>query len=106
MLVQIVVVTSVTELSIMPVFAVIHPASSLPARALADASRLATISTPIIYAGVMRPDIVARDEATHLAQRDLLTLVSQRPFLAEHLQPCSEARDGWGPAPPGCSSFR
>jgi diguanylate cyclase (GGDEF)-like protein len=95
-LVQIAVVISLVEIAIMLVFAVIPHALSPTAEAVVDAFCLVVISTPIIYVWVIKPFIVARDEATHLAQRDHLTLVSNRLFLAEHVKRCSEACARWG----------
>lgn len=95
-LVQVAVVISLTEVAIMLVFAVVQPALSPPAEALVDASCLVVIATPVLYAWVIKPFMLARDEATHLAQRDHLTLVSNRLFLAEHLKRCSAVCNRWG----------
>ena len=80
----------------MLVLAVIPHALSPTAEAVIDGFCLVVISTPIIYAWVIKPIIVARDEATHLAQRDHLTLVSNRLFLPDHVVLCSEACAKWG----------
>jgi diguanylate cyclase (GGDEF)-like protein len=65
-----------------------YPLSPM-AEALVDAALLVVLSTPILYLWVIRPFIVARDDADRLAQRDHLTLVSNRLYLVKHLERCS-----------------
>ena len=90
-LVQIAIVISVVELFTMLVLALIPHNLSPLVEAVTDALGLVIISTPFIYAWVIKPFIVARDEADHLAQRDHLTLVSNRLYLMEHLERCLAA---------------
>ena len=90
-LLQIAIVISLVELPITVALAPAVQAFPLPVEAAVEALVLAAISTPIIFTWVIKPFIVSRDEATHLAQRDHLTLVSNRLFLAEQLKRCGEA---------------
>ena len=80
----------------MLVLAMIPHALSPTAEAAIDAFCLVVISTPIIYAWVIKPFVVARDDAMHLAQRDHLTLVSNRLLLSDHVKRCSDACARWG----------
>jgi two-component system cell cycle response regulator len=90
-LVQIAIIISLVELFTMLALAVIPHHLSPLVEAVIDALSLVIISTPFIYAWVIKPFIVARDEANHLAQRDHLTLVSNRLYLMEHLERCFSA---------------
>jgi len=87
-LIQIAVVISLVETAIHFLFQIIPHTLSAPADAALDASLLVVAATPIIYVWVIRPFILARDEAAHLAQRDHLTLVSNRLYLLDHLEKC------------------
>jgi two-component system cell cycle response regulator len=87
-LVQIAIIISLVELFTMLALAVIPHHLSPLVEAVIDAVSLVIISTPFIYAWVINPFIVARDEAHHLAQRDHLTLVANRLYLIEHLERC------------------
>lgn len=49
------------------------------------------LTTPIIYLWVIKPFIIARDKAAHLAQHDPLTHVSNRLYLLENLERCLAA---------------
>ena len=90
-LVQIAIIISLVELFTMLALAVIPHHFSPIFEAVIDASGLVILSTPFIYAWVIKPFIVARDEANHLAQRDHLTLVANRLYLVEHLERCLAA---------------
>ena len=61
-----------------------------PVEAILDALILVVLSTPIIYSWVIRPYVIARDEAvakvTYMAFHDPLTQLANRRLLSEYLQ--------------------
>lgn len=90
-LIQIAIVITLVELFTMLALEVIPHRLGALAEAAIDSVALVVISTPFIYAWVIKPFIAARDEANHLARRDPLTLVSNRLYLTEHLEGCLAA---------------
>lgn len=82
-------IVSLAELSIMLVLGTIPLEASTNAKAALDAVLLATLSTPAIYFWIIRPFVVARDEAFvqvgRLALTDPLTHLANRRLISEHL---------------------
>lgn len=61
-----------------------------PLHALLDALILVSLSTPIIYLWVIKPYVIARDEAvekvTYMAFHDPLTQLANRHLISEYLE--------------------
>mgnify|MGYP001613160571 FL=1 len=86
---RIAAIMSVAELSIMLVLGTVPHEASTNAEAALDAVLLAALATPAIYFWVIRPFVVARDEALvqigRLALTDPLTHLANRRLISEHL---------------------
>jgi diguanylate cyclase (GGDEF)-like protein len=87
---RIAIIISLAELFIMQVFAVVPHEMGTNTEALLDAALLVLISTPFIYSLVIKPFVIARDEAidraSYLAYHDSLTDLSNRRFLTEFVE--------------------
>jgi diguanylate cyclase (GGDEF)-like protein len=89
--VKIAIVVSFVELLIMLLLDIVPFQMDATLEAPVDAFFLVLLTTPIIYLWVIKPFIIARDEATHLARHDPLTHVSNRLYLLENLERCLAA---------------
>ena len=89
-IVRISIIIYLAELLIMQTFAVVPYAFGAQAEALLDSALLVLLSTPFIYALVIKPFVLARDEAmikvSRLAYFDSLTDLSNRRFLIDYLE--------------------
>lgn len=86
---RITLVIALAELIIMLLLGGISHDLNSPAEATLDAVMLVMLSTPVIYIWVIRPYVIARDEAvakvTHMAFHDPLTQLANRRLLSEYL---------------------
>jgi len=89
-IVRIAIIISLAELFIMQAFAVVLHDLGTNAEALLDAALLVLLSTPFIYGWVIKPFVLARNEAissiSRLAYHDSLTDLPNRRFLTEYLE--------------------
>ncbi len=83
-------VISLAEFSIMLVLGIIPDRLGAYIEAILDVTALVVLTTPLIYLWVIRPFVMARDEAfakiSELAHLDPLTHLANRRLLLEHLQ--------------------
>lgn len=88
--VRIAIIISVAELLIMLVLGTIPHEASTYTEAVLDAALLVVLSTPAIYMWVIKPFVIARDEAlaqiSHLAHVDPLTRLANRRLLLKHVE--------------------
>lgn len=86
---RITLVIALAELAIMLLLGGIAHDLSSPLEALLDTLILITFSTPVIYVWVIKPYVIARDEAvakvTYMAFHDPLTQLANRRLLSEYL---------------------
>lgn len=89
-IVRIAVIISMAEFLIMLVLRAIPHESSSFSEAVLDTVLLAVLSTPPIYIWVIKPFVIARDEAlaqiSQLAHVDPLTQLANRRLLSKHLE--------------------
>ncbi|MEK6770266.1 MAG: GGDEF domain-containing protein [Pseudomonadota bacterium] len=88
--IRITVIIAVVELLIMLVLAVIPHKLNSYTEAVLDVILLIVLSTPPIFIWVIKPFVIARDEAlaqiSHLAHIDPLTQLANRRLLTRHLE--------------------
>jgi diguanylate cyclase (GGDEF)-like protein len=88
--IRIAVIISTAEILIMLVLGAIPHEASTYSEAVLDAVLLVVLSTPPIYIWVIKPFVIARDEAlaqiSHLAHVDPLTQLANRRLLSKHLE--------------------
>lgn len=88
--IRIAVIISTAEILIMLVFGAIPHEANTYSEAVLDAVLLVVLSTPPIYIWVIKPFVIARDEAlaqiSHLAHVDPLTQLANRRLLSRHLE--------------------
>ncbi|UCE90097.1 MAG: GGDEF domain-containing protein [Pseudomonadota bacterium] len=86
---RIVIIFSLSELLIMAGILFIPHSLGREAEVVLDAVLLVVLATPVLYLWVIRPFVVARDEAearvTHMAFHDPLTQLPNRRLLSEYL---------------------
>lgn len=89
-IVRISIIIYLAEMLIMQAFAIIPYAFGTQTEALLDSALLVLLSTPFIYGLVIKPFVLARDEAikevSRLAYHDSLTELSNRRYLIEYLE--------------------
>ena len=87
---RITLIIALAELVIMLLLGGVHYELSYPLEALLDAVLLVGMSTPVIYLWVIKPYVIARDEAiekvTYMAFHDPLTKLANRRLLVEYLE--------------------
>ena len=87
---QIIIIISLVELLIMSLLATTLHDLSVTEEALLDSLLLALLSAPFIYFWIIKPFVVARDDAeeqlSHMAYHDPLTQLPNRRFLTEYLK--------------------
>lgn len=88
--IRIAAIISTAEILIMLVLGVIPHEANTYSEAVLDAVLLVVLSTPPIYIWVIKPFVIARDEAlaqiSHLAHVDPLTQLANRRLLSRHLE--------------------
>ncbi|MDH5434701.1 MAG: diguanylate cyclase [Gammaproteobacteria bacterium] len=86
---SIIAIIALLELVIMLVFANLSLDIGIFAEAILDVIILVTFSTPLIYLWIIKPYVIARDEALHqvrhMAYHDSLTQLANRRLLTEYL---------------------
>ena len=91
-IVRISIIIYLAELLIMQAFMIVPYAFGAQTEALLDSALLVILSTPFIYGLVVKPFVLARDEAirkvSRLAHHDYLTDLSNRRFLTDYLEKC------------------
>jgi len=87
---RIAVIIALVEFVIMLAFANLTYDIGIYAEALLDVAILVILSTPMIFIWVIKPYVVARDEAlhqiSHMAYHDSLTQLANRRLLKEYLE--------------------
>lgn len=90
--IRIVAIISTVEFLVMLLLGALRMELGIYSMATIDLITLALFSTPLIYILVIKPFVVARDEAIkhigHLANTDALTELPNRRFLLMHLEAC------------------
>lgn len=87
---RITLIIVLAELIVMLILGGISHDLSAPLEAMLDALVLVSLSTPIIYIWVIKPYVLARDEAveklTYMAFHDPLTQLANRRLLSEYIE--------------------
>jgi diguanylate cyclase (GGDEF)-like protein len=87
---KIAVIVALVELGIMFCFANLQFEIGIYAEVILDVVILAILSTPMIYIWIIKPYVVARDDAMHqikhMAHHDSLTQLANRRLLTEYLE--------------------
>ena len=87
---RITAIIALVEFAIMLGFANLTFDMGVYAEAILDVAILVIFSTPMIYIWIIKPYVIARDDAihqiTHMAYHDSLTQLANRRLLIEHLE--------------------